>query len=313
MKIHRVPVHCRPLIVTGMKNSGKSLVIGLLEAFSSLQTTFKDFRIEHLLQLQHYDLIDKELAASLVRYNVDFNFFDLQMGRGLNFRIGDETSIWRMINPAESFALIAGSSGTTATKLNKTNDELSVFDCHNGLLYLEFISNALPNSAMVNVTRCPISVIFSWVRDGLFEDVNLKRPRSQILQINHHGTPVPLFASSWPDDFLRMGGPDRAVRIFTELHSQETLRKKKLREYKINYLDLVFEDILVDPTKTIASLQAFLNTNSLPSLAKIFGRERVPRITASDERDRKLLAIRERLSPKYQRQFDDFLNATQHN
>jgi hypothetical protein len=294
-----------------MKSSGKSLVLGLIEAFFSLQTTFKDFRIGHLLQLQHHGLIDKELAASLLRYNVDFNFFDLQIGRGLNFRIGDETSVWRRINPAETFSLIAGASRSEPSP-NEISEHFSIFDCHNGLLFSEFISHAFPNSTMVNVIRSPISVIFSWVRDGLFEDFNLQKPNSQILQIRNHGGPVPLHASGWPNEFSRMRGPDRAVRIFSEIHSQEISNKKKLQQLDIKYLDLVFEDILANPIKTIETLRAFIHLDTLPSLTKILERERVPRVTEIEEHDRKLIYIRKKLSPEYQKQFDELIDAEQH-
>ena len=269
-----------PVIVSGMRSSGKSLLLGLLQAFSDEPSTFKDFRIGHICQLDYWSLISREVSVPMLRYAVDFNFYDLCIGRGLNFRIGDETSIWSSPKPGAAVQLIKRSKGENVFE---SKDRLVVFDIHNALVHLDLLSSTFSKAKVINVSRSPISIIYSWVRDKLFDDDQLQKRTCQMLVSTHKGIPVPLIAHSWREEYVKMTLKDRSVKIFKALSECEEVQRSNFNLKKGCVLDLNYESILSAPDTAVDALEDFLGLKSKEFLNKVFEKERVPRVICERE------------------------------
>ena len=87
------------VVVTGAPAAGKSMLAPIV---GSLERTV-NFRmssvLEHIGTMNHLGKLPDDVLVFLYRYIVDFMLYDNMIGRDLNFRFGDETSIFNTNNP----------------------------------------------------------------------------------------------------------------------------------------------------------------------------------------------------------------------
>ena len=73
---------------------------------------------------------------------------------------------------------------------------------------------------LINVQRLPSSVIFSWTRDGYFDDKVLSRATSQMLTFQYKGKPVPFLAAGWKDEYVKLGPADNLYEFINRSRRQ---------------------------------------------------------------------------------------------
>lgn len=303
LKLHRDIAFKHPVIVSGMRSSGKSVVLGLMHAFVEVPSIIKDFRLSHICQLDYWQLLDRDISIPLLRYSVDFGFYDLRIGRGLNFRIGDETSVWSSLNVGEYVKLISAPKGDSVFE---EADGLQIFDIHNALLYSSLLSQSFETVKIINITRSPISVMHSWVRDGLMDDDRLLRPSSQMLITILNDRPIPLIAASWKHDYLKMNLEDRSVCIYRSLLSLEK-EARKLVGKNLQILDLTFEGVVQDPSSCMKMIELFLGKKHNDLIDQVYDKERVPRVLDWVSENQKLIDLKKNLSDENKGYLENFL------
>ena len=82
-------------VVTGTYCSGKSMVAPIVSSLNNVEHVRKLLVVDQIFHLSHLKKIDQETAIFLVRQYLDKSFYEQLIGRNINFRIEDETSILR--------------------------------------------------------------------------------------------------------------------------------------------------------------------------------------------------------------------------
>lgn len=287
-----------PLIVSGMRSSGKSALIPLLKCFSDFYFDLKSFHFGQYCQLESTGILDRDVATALFRYHADFRYYDLKIGRGINIRLDDETSLWNFNEPSEMFKRINMPRGELALCEGKPGFDLKIIDIHNGLSHIDFLLHVFSGMRLINLSRSGVSTVFSWVRDRIWAQDSLKKPLSQVLVFEHHGALVPIVAREWADEFLCLSLADRSVEMYRRQLSADLKGKSFLEQHGIDYLDIGFEDLLVNPRAIVLQIEQFLRHPHNAYLNRVLKKEGLPRDFSQEDLIKKFEILKPQLSTK---------------
>ena len=86
------------------------------------------------------------------------------IGRNVNFRFSDETSVYQSKNPNEYFSRIFSDRGESILKKHQKKNTHMLVDTHDGIWFHKFWSNlGIKNLKIINVYRNPIDIVNSWI------------------------------------------------------------------------------------------------------------------------------------------------------
>ena len=89
-----------------------------------------------ICQLGTCNALSRDMAILMLRYSLDFNWYDLRIGRGLNFRLNDETSIWSITIKVTLLEPLLRQKDPVFD----SQPQLAVFDLHNAILHSQILS-----------------------------------------------------------------------------------------------------------------------------------------------------------------------------
>ena len=87
------------ILVTGTHTSGKSMVSPVVASFSNVEMLRKIYYLDQLSILYSFKKIDLEIARFFGQHILDLSYYEQLIGRNLNFRVEDETSVYQSKNP----------------------------------------------------------------------------------------------------------------------------------------------------------------------------------------------------------------------
>ena len=89
------------IFVSGLTRSGKSLLCSILSTLSKNEKFNMNFMLENIFQLTYLKKINIETSTFLIKTFCDLLLYDQMIGRNVNFRPSDYTSIWNTKNAKE--------------------------------------------------------------------------------------------------------------------------------------------------------------------------------------------------------------------
>ena len=110
--------------------------------------------------------IDDQAAASFIRATVDEAVYSRAIGRNLNTRKNDESSICRAVDPAVYFARAEELDSEAAFERFIKSGRVALFHTHVVMPVASLLFRALPSLRVVHVTRHPIDLAEDWYRRG---------------------------------------------------------------------------------------------------------------------------------------------------
>lgn len=156
----------RVVIVDGIARSGKALVAGVLARLSPFEPWQISLYVDHVGPLLRNGRIDLVSAQTMLQISLNEASFGYLIGRHLNTRASDESSITRLPNAEE---LLTRSQNSAYPMVGDPDvwDKVPVFLTHNQV-GLENLWNGLQSQiAMFEVIRNPFTQLESWLRKDL--------------------------------------------------------------------------------------------------------------------------------------------------
>jgi len=289
------------VLITGIHGSGKSMLGPIISSLDRCENSRKDFSIEHIQILFHYGKISKDAAKYMLGSKIDFMFYDSLIGRNINMRFGDETSLWSASDPANLFSRLCNSKGESVVKSDiEKNDTIFVLDTHNSIWHSELWFECFPNIRIINLQRHPIDVINSWSKSGLGNDI-WKNKINQLLTLKWQKTFVPYYAYGWEQRYIQALPFERVILMYDHIMNEHSNAMHRMsKENKEKVLDIHFEDMVTHPLKYIEKVCSFLDTSETVNTPISIEKERVPRVLNQFEREEKLNKIIKNVESEYE-------------
>lgn len=297
------------VIVTGCPTAGKSVLAPIVASLARAENFQMSILLEHLCTLNHLDKLSDDVLTFLLRYIVDFMQYDNMIGRDLNFRFTDETSIWNTPDPRKYFDRLLSERGDfIVDEINKKRP-LLVVALSDAFWHAKKWFNAYPILKMVYIGRHPIDTVYSWYNHRYGEEVSLSsRGKSgditygsetynsrinQVLLTRVNDHVVPYYALDWEDRYSELPEMDRVIYMIKTIRDNYTKSFASLSDKeREGVLFLTFDETVTITDQVVAKICSFLNTERTFYTSVVLERENCPRILSEDSRKSKFDKIK---------------------
>ena len=100
------------VMIDGFAGCGKTMLSPIISAFDRVEIMQYAPLIEQICELRSLDCIDEDVAESMVRMNTDLLIYNVMMGRNINCRPTDLSSIFKH-KPSKHIRRMLGSGDET--------------------------------------------------------------------------------------------------------------------------------------------------------------------------------------------------------
>ena len=273
-KLYKTNYFNNVVIVTGSLNSGKSMVAPIVSSLQKVEHLRKLIEVDQILHLANLKKIKKEVAIFFIKHYLDKSFYEQLIGRNLNFRIGDETSVFISKNPTELTDRTFLKRGEHIIKNHIKNKTIFCMDTHDGMMLFHLWREVNKKFKFINIFRNPIDVV-----NGCFNNGQGKIEKilfNEIIMFKKNKNIFPLYFLNNYKDYPKKTPMDRVIDEVLFCLKKEYANYKKYKNNK-NCLFIENEDFAINSSKNISKICKFLKTKKSKFTPQIMKRERCPR------------------------------------
>ena len=291
------------VVVTGTLNSGKSMVAPIVSSLQSVEHLRKLIEVDQILHLTNLKKIKKEVAFFLIRHYLDKSFYEQLIGRNLNYRIGDETSIFTAKNTVELANRIFLLRGEHVIKNHIKKKTIFCMDTHDGMMLYHLWREIDKKFKFINVFRNPIDTVNGCynVGQGNLEKILF----NEIIMFKKNKNIFPLYFLNNFKKYPKKNSMDRVIDQVLFCQKKEYINYKKFKNDK-NCLFIENEDFATNTTSNINKICKFLKTKKSQHTQQIMKRENCPRVIDVKTYQEKLKKIKFLSTQKSFQQLLDF-------
>lgn len=288
----------RLVLVDGLGRAGKMLMAKLVSNFRRMEYFQASEPIEHIPILWWLGKLDDETARSFLRIELDAAIYNRAIGRNLNSRKFDSSSVQLAIDH-EEYARRASDPNVDRV-MERFNDagRTPLFLTHEALPHIELFLPIVSDLCVIEVVRHPVDLVSSWYRRGWGVRYGAD-PVAFALTIAHGDRPVPWFAAGWAEEYLALSPMDRVIRsvrtlLDMTLEAYDNLPPDQRRQIHF----VAYERLLAAPEREIAATATFLETEPMDGMPEILEREGLAASSAAGQIGEKLKQIKELATPE---------------
>lgn len=280
------------VLLTGLTRSGKTMLAPIVSSMERVEHLTLNYLMEYVPMAHILGLIPDETAVCMMRYAVDTMFYDLAIGRNLNLRFGDLSSIWKSSRPFYYFKRLFAEEGDAAIESIRQKKSIFLLLVHDAIWHLDIYCKSFPEMKMIHITRHPVDMVHNWHGKGYGGDF-FENPRNATLTIEWESKQLPYYAAGWEEEYLNMSETDRIIHMIKTLEDSHRKKYDSLPEKERRKIKIVpFEKMVTNPEFILKDVANFLGTSLTKHTVRICKREGCPRKLPRDDRDRKLEEIR---------------------
>lgn len=272
----KAPLTPRLVLVDGLTRSGKMLTAKLVSNFRRMEYFQAFDPVDHIPILWRLGKLDDHTARAFLRMELDAAIYYRAIGRNLNLRRADSSSVHLALNHDEYSRRADDPDSVGAMDRFNRERRYPVFFTHEMLPNVELFFSIVEDLRVVEPVRHPVDLAYSWFRRGWGHRWGAD-PLAFIPTLESPGGPVPWFAAEQPEDYLAASPVDRIINgILTVLDLARKIcdRLAPERHQRIHFV--CYERLLSEPERTIEDVAAFLNTEPLDGIADVLAREGLP-------------------------------------
>jgi len=282
------------ILVTGTHTSGKSMVSPVVASLSKVEMLRKIYYLDQLSILHNFKKIDTEISKFFGHQILDLSYYEQLIGRNLNFRVDDETSIFQSKDPKLFKRRIFAGRGEKILKHHEKIRTHMLLDAHDGIWFYKFWKNLqIKNLKIINIYRNPIDIVNSWINSdlGLVERQILCQ--IPLISINNKVKPFYLY-----NNFSKKNLKNKTEIIIDMVDEcvRQEIRAFKLIKNKKNILRINFDNFATNTEYNINKICNFLKLKKSSFTRKIMKKENLPRILNKIDREKKFKKIKSKVS-----------------
>ena len=297
--VKRKPFTKNLIIIDGKARSAKALFAPIISSFNNCEMWKNSELFESFYYLDALKMVEKELLKELLVREIDKSFYYSLLGRNVNFRYGDISSIWKYKNPKEYVKRIFSKREYEVFNNIKKNKQNFIIFSHDLMANPKILFETYPKVKVLWSRRHPVYVCDSWRRKNWGNRFG-KDNRSLFLAFKKFTKgPVPwYFVGKKEKEYINANPVERIIMSYDVL---QKLEKKNYIKFKNKYhiSQFFFEDVVTDKKKFLSNIKTKLKLKKSIYTDKILKRERVPRKLFYEEFENKLKKLSQNLRPEY--------------
>lgn len=276
------------LLFDGLTRAGKGLVAPVLSNLKRIEYAQINNTVDQIAILWKLNLVDTASAAAFLRIAVDTCTYEQAIGRNINIRLSDISSIYNSLDAQTLIARTTDIEGLDAMNRYDDAGRVSSFITHFNMPMKDLWFHAFPKLRTIITVRHPVDVLASWNGRGWGErwghDPLGFTPTPEV-----DGQPVPWFALDASREFLTSDSLSRNALCVLELDRIYQQSIDDLTPAQNEQVNIVcFEKFATEPDIEINRIASWLNTDVPAEMPIIMARERIPRMVPLEDRKHKL-------------------------
>ena len=280
--LYKEPIKSNLVLISGLTRSGKSLLCPIVSSFENTEKVNANFFLEQIPFLNSINKISDESSIYLLKTGISMMLYDNAIGRNVNFRNDDFTSIWKYRNPSEYTDRLSLYDGEDVIKELENKLRLFPLMVHNGLPHANLWFGAYPALKMIHMQRNPIDIVYSWNGKGYGGDFYSSK-RSSTPVFNYKGFKLPYFAFGWEEKYSASHGFDRIIYSVNHIRNQHKSSYEVLDDStKERILFVSHKKLTTETDKCLSNVSNFLGTWPSDDTPSILLEQNCPRVPFKD-------------------------------
>ena len=249
-------------------------------------------RVEEIFEcvgdLYRMGKIDRDAAVALLKREADQHLYHSSIGRNVNFRFRDHSSVWRNPNRMRYVKRLFAKDGDPVVERiglertifqNQTHDQLANFH-----LFHEIFGDSL---RIIEMIRHPVDLVDSWLRRGWGTRFG-NDPLAFDICISYDGENLPYYALGFEAYYIKASPVDRVIRMITRLlDDSRSVYGALTQELRSQVLVLPFEEFVQRPYLYLPPIADFIGSSPTRHTPSALKRQRCPRTISPGERQHK--------------------------
>jgi hypothetical protein len=269
------------LFVDGLPGCGKTLFSAILSTLERTEMLGYSYEIEQYCQLHYLGKLPIDAASSLIKLSSDLKLYDSMMGRNVNFRPSDLSSVFQSNDPIKYIRRLIQPGDEVIPDIIRSEQPILNLSTHNLLAFSEPVFEAFSDQCIfVEIVRHPIYMI---KQQYLNMSKLIGTERSFTIHFSYNGEELPYYSQEWKSSYLQMSPMDRVIFFIDYITKKTEAMKKTIQEqYKVSVCTVPFEQFVLDPGPTIEDIAKLLETNTTRDTLRVMSEQNVPRSKIAD-------------------------------
>jgi hypothetical protein len=260
----------------GLDGCGKTLFSPIISSLDRVELPTYSYEIEHYCALNYLEKLSLKSTSTLIRMQTDLKLYHTMMGREVNFRPTDLSSVQMFHSPTQYFErLFMPGDEVIPDVINEKNPILNLI-IHNILFISDPIWKALGSRCVyIEVVRHPLYMVRQQILNmqKLIDDV-----RDFIIYYERDQKTYPYWTKGWEDIFDQSSDIERSVHYIDQMTQRVEKAKKSLKEkYKANILTIPFEQFVLDPDPWVEKIAKAVGSKITENTRNVMFQQKVPR------------------------------------
>jgi hypothetical protein len=296
------------LLIDGIGRSGKFYISNLVSSFDRVEISQLNNAFDLIPRLYRIGKIYRDAAIIYLKIEADLGLSENMIGRRINFRKGDSSSIYNYPNPDEYKQRLDMDEGDDV--VIRVNKDKPIYQTvtHNAIANARLFFDAFESCKMIYCIRNPIDVVYSWVKKGFGERIGIDPREVQLTQL-YNDTTLPIYTYGWEEEYMSINEYERVVKMiwldsFNDMKGYTELSDKE----KENVMFLNIPKFNQDRQKGSYMVADFLGIKTTEYTPQMLDKEVNQSIPMSIDTDYKYNDITKNLSPKYMTLFKELIN-----
>lgn len=250
------------IFLGGLTRSGKSFLCPIISTFKNTEMFICNSAAENIYYLNYLKMIDDQSALYLFRHIYNEKIYNLNIGRDLNRRKFDYSSIKRYKNQ-KIYLQREKSPKEGDIKIKDIKRDLNNYPVmfHDVLINPNFIFKSFPKSKMIFIERDPVDLIYEW-KEKKYYGQFYSNPRNTTPAFKFSKKDYyPFWCVGHEKEFIKLNNTyEKTIFLIEKLYKiQKNNYLKYKKKYKKNILILKFEKLVQETNIEILKIEKFLN------------------------------------------------------
>lgn len=267
------------VMIDGMSWTGKGLILPLLSSLENVDLWLNNCHYEYFIIMHGLGKIDNDAAATLLNLYADQDFYNLQVGRHVNYRESDLSSVqYNRFDNLMSERHANPDGDIVVEKIKKEKRILPLMTHFTlGISDLPFTTYDERLKLYIYTVRHPLLLIESFFDRG-FHNRFGSDPREFTLTVKVNDNIVPWYACNWADEYAEASTFERSIATVNHIITTAKRTFEGLSTRNRNkILFIPFEKVTMNPNYYIDEISSRLNVNRTNNTEIIMRQANVPR------------------------------------
>lgn len=296
------------VMIDAIGRSGKGMLAHIIGSFKGVEKQYNLDTLEWVGILWQHGKISTDAAKALIQVEVDTRLYNSFIGRSINVRPTDDTSIFKNGNINEYLKRLFLPAESDAVDRILSEKPIMQTCIHDGIRNAELYFDAFKDCLkLIYIVRDPLYIIHEWVKSDFGRRIG-SDPREFQLTTNWEGEVVPYTAIGWESEYLKINEVERVIALIAKHFELNMKSIDKLdSEIRKNIKVISFEKLVTDPIPVCNELAEFLGTELTLETNAILAKENCPRILTAEDRNDIIENLKSNISDTYKTRLDEIV------